>query len=111
MKYNRIFSYILYILYYYVTPITIHNFPYTKKLNNENYIIISSGLITFSGPTLSYDFNLIEIDGIYNNIDESYSTTVSQFSYEDNGYIIILIKNSIYVLSSEEYLLSSKKKY
>ena len=109
MKYNRIFSYILYILYYYVTPITIHNFPYTKKLNSENYIIISSGLITFSGPTLSYDFNLIEIDDIYNNIDESYSTTVSQFSYEDNGYIIILIKNSIYVLSSEEYLLSSKK--
>ena len=76
-------------LYYSYISISIGNFPQLKKLNNGNYIVISSAGIYFLDSTLTIKFNNIDFDEpIYTDDSSILSTTINQFSSEERNYII-----------------------
>jgi hypothetical protein len=87
------------LFFYSSADITIGKYPYTKRLNNGYFIIVSEGIITFTDPTLTEVTNSKELDV---SLTESNigSTTVSQFPSSDNGYILVILVKTLYVFSS-----------
>ena len=111
VKTNYSFQMIIIILflksiYYSFSSISIGKFPYVKRLNNGDYIIISSINIVFTHNTLTEQKKTYTFDSeIYWNLDELTSTTIVQFTPNDNGYILSIAYKSLYVFSSNEVLL------
>ena len=84
-------------------------YPYVKRLNNGNYIIVSSTNITFTDPTLKKalkNFNFQSEQ--YENIDHI-TTVVTQFPAEDNGLILVIVLDILYIFSSTGNYLNSIK--
>ena len=96
VKTNYSFQMIIIILflksiYYSFSSISIGKFPYVKRLNNGDYIIISSINIVFTDNTLTEQKKTYTFDSeIYWNLDELTSTTIVQFTPNDNGYILAI---------------------
>ena len=96
------------LLNYYIISISIGNYPQVKKLNNGDYIVISSTSIIFLDTTLTLEYTSKTINfenPIFTNDSSTFSTTISQFSNEDGNFIIALIKNNLYFFSSEGTLI------
>ena len=79
------------------------NYPLIRRLNNGNYIAMTSKGIylysdDFSSKMQKYQFAspLFENDNQY-----VYSADIAQFSGNDDGYIVFLIRNETYVFSKE----------
>ena len=80
------------------------SYPFTKRLNNGNYILICSNGIIF------YDKYFENIENCVNTIiwqTESclISIACSQFLEEDNGYIIVFQNGYNYIFSENGTLL------
>ena len=103
VKFKYFYSFYLFFLfsgflYYSYISISIGNFPQLKKLNNGNYIVISSTGIYFLDSTLTIKFNTIDFDEpIYTDDSSTLSTTINQFSNEERNYIISLFKKNLYI--------------
>ena len=88
------------IFFYSNAKITIGNYPTCKILNNGKYLVISSTNITTTDSSFTSIINNMNFNStIYNTLDDIYSTTIAQFSKEDNGYIIAIIKNDLYIFT------------
>ena len=70
------------------------------RLNNGNYLMLTAQGIYMYNPTLT---SRIEVKNfttrLTNDHRESYPTNMAQFSSEDGGYIICLIKNITFIVS------------
>ena len=98
--------FLFYILKYSLNSIQTGQYPYISRLNNGNYIILSSNSIIFADPTLTNELTKITFDSLYYSLDNAGSATVGQFKAVDNEYIIAIINNKIFILSSNGELLS-----
>ena len=109
----KIFNYFFFILmlflniFYYSLAIITGKYPYTKRLNNGNYVIVSKTNITFADSTLSTVINSINLD-VYDSQNEIGSTTIAQFSNIINGYVIVIAKLTMYIFSSNGVLFAEK---
>ena len=81
-------------------------YPFTKRLNNGNYVIVSSRNITFVDPAFSIAYNSLNFESeILSNDDWLGSTLVSQFSASHGGYVVVILVKTLYIFSSiGEYL-------
>ena len=106
IKYCLFLIIVLNFLSYSLNNIVTGSFPYIKRLLNGNYIILSNTNISFADGALQTQFNVIHLDNIYwdenNNAAIVYiaSTTVSQFKERDDGYIIAILNQEIFIFSS-----------
>ena len=105
----NILIYIIFLIFLIDNPslsIITGKYSYTKRLNNGNYVIVSSRNITFVDPTFSIVYYSTNFDSEkYDYEDTLGSTTVSQFSAYHNGYIIVILVRTLYIFSSiGEYL-------
>ena len=82
-------------------------YPFKLRLNNGNYLVIASEGIYMYNPTLTSKINVKIFDSpaIYEH-KESYPTNIVQFSSENNGYIICLLKNETYIVSKDGNFLT-----
>ena len=64
-------------------------YPYTKRLNNGNYVIASSRNITFTDSSISTSLSSLNFDSdiILSGESQLGSTTISQFPAEQKGYV------------------------
>ena len=76
-------------------------YPFTKKLNNGNYIILSSTSIIIVDSSFK---TVLKTNTFENSVNLGHgtigSTTVAQFESNDNGYIIAILYNILYILDS-----------
>lgn len=87
----------------------IGKFPYVKRLNNGNYIIVSSRNISFANPTLTEAYNSLNFKyDQYSSLDEFSSIKIEQFPIEDNGYILVFLSKVLYVFTSNGEYLNEK---
>ncbi len=91
---------ILNILNYSFCTIEIGQFALSSRLNNGNYIILSSGKIVFADPTLSTILNQKTITDTISSNSNADSMAVTQFKSIDNGYIIGIVLKTIYIFTS-----------
>ena len=85
-------------------------YPYVKRLNNGNYIIVSSSNITFTDQTLTKSLKNFNFKSEqYESINDTVSTTITQFPAEDNGFILVIVVNILYIFSSKGDYLNSVK--
>ena len=102
--FNKKYIFIIFLLLflnYCSSVIQTGKFPYIKRLNNGNYIIISSTSIIFADNTLTNILKKMDFDSaVYTKQDNIGSTNVAQFPAEDNGYIIATVKDKLYIFSS-----------
>ena len=83
------------------------NYPFKLRLNNGNYLVIASEGIYMYNPTLTSKINVLIFDSpVIHEHKESYSTNIVQFSSEDKGYIICLLKNETYIVSKDGIFLT-----
>jgi hypothetical protein len=77
-----------------------------KRLNNGNYLVMTTQGIYLYNEKFNSKVDIEVFDSrIIKGNDELYSSDIAQFSTEDNGYIICLIKNETYFLSKKGELL------
>ena len=76
------------------------SFPYISRLNNGNYIILSSNKIIFADPTLNTELSSKNIGFLFYDLTKANSMNMAQFKSTDNGYIIALVYNTIFIFSS-----------
>ena len=94
---------------YHSSGITIGDYPYTKRLNNGNYLIASSTNIGIVDSTLNNEINNINISPqAYNSRDDTYSTIAEQFLPKDDEYIVAILKQNIYIFSKQGILLKNQ---
>ena len=114
-KYNNynsfqfIFLFILFLnlLYFSISSITTGEYPYIKRLNNRNYMILSATKIIYADASLETELKTITFsENIYGGPDDIGSTTIAQFKAEDNGYIIAILNKKIFIFSSKGDYLS-----
>ena len=78
-----------------------------KRLNNGNYLVMTTQGIYLYKENFSTKIGLIIFESrLIESNSGMYTSDIEQFSTEDNGYIICLIKNEIYFLSKKGDLLS-----
>ena len=85
-----------------------NDFPLQYRLNNGNYIVIvSKGIYLYDENfTFKNDIKVFE-SRIFNEYNDAYPTNIAQFSSEDSGYIICLVKNQLYILSKDGIYLTN----
>ena len=94
---------------YFSLSINIGEYPYTKRLNNGNYIILSSTNIAIVDSTLTIEINNIDLQGsVYSERADTYSTIAEQFLERDDEYIVAILKQTIYIFSKEGELLKQE---
>ena len=88
--------------HYSLSSIETGNYPYLKRLNNGNYIILSSTKIIFADSTLTTSINEYNFGrDIYNSNEGNIgSTTVTQFNSTNDGYIIAVLNQELFIFSS-----------
>ena len=81
-------------------------YPYIKRLNNGNYIILSSTNITFVDDSFTQIISTLNFDSdIFSTTENIQSTIVTQFKPEDNGYILAILYQTLYIFSPDgEYI-------
>ena len=81
-------------------------YPYVKRLNNGNYIILSGNNITFVDDSFTQIINTLNFDSnIFSATEDIESSIVSQFKAKDNGYVIAVLFTTLYIFSSNgEYI-------
>ena len=86
----------------YSSTVITGKYPYTKRLNNGNYVIASSRNITFTDSSISTSLNSLNFDSdiIKSNDNELGSTTIAQFPVEQNGYVLVILNKTLFVFSS-----------
>ena len=106
---ENIFRYHLFFLLFIISNILNNSFsvidtgqyPYISRLKNGNYIILSSYKIIFADPTLTTELNVKYFTSLFYSLDYSNSLAVAQYKIIDNGYIIALVYNKIFIFSSD----------
>ena len=99
IKYNFLLLILLTIFHFAINAISIGEFPYVKRLLNGNYIILSSGKICFADNTLQVEYKSYDIDTDGYQEDNITSSSVSQFKESDDGYIIAILFQTIFIFS------------
>ena len=104
MRHLQIYPIIIYvfIIYFYNSICTQTDFDYQlkKRLNNGNYLIMSTqGIYLYNDQFNSRKDIKIFDSRLVNGNGEIYSADIAQFLPEDNGYIICLLLNETYILS------------
>ena len=87
------------LLSYSASEMSIGSYPYTKRLGNGNYIIVSSTGIYFSDQTLTRIKKSYPLTEGYSSFPDTYSTKVEQFSSDDGGYIVVIRISTIFIFS------------
>ena len=108
LKSQYIFLVMLFLRCFYSSLLNIQTgfYPYIKRLINGNYIVLSSTNITFVDNTFSNVINYLNFDeNMYQSQESIGSTIVAQFKEEENGYIIAIIKNELYIFSKDGVFL------
>ena len=83
-----------------------NDFPLKYRLNNGNYIVIVSVGIYLYNPDFTSKIEIKAFgERVFNQHEDSYPTNIAQFSSEKGGYIICLVKNTIYILSKNGQFL------
>ena len=99
-------------IHYSFSTIQTGKYPYSKKLNNGNYIVLSSSNILFVDSTFSTVVDSKSFTDIGLSEEKVGSTTVSQFESDDNGYIIAILYKNIYIFTSNGmYLYDEELSY
>ena len=103
-----ILSYILFFFSSLILIVCSSDFDYHKKkrLNNGNYLYMTTKGIYIANEGFTSKISLVDFGTriISSNL-ELYMSDIEQFSTNDNGYIICLIKNETYFLSKKGDLL------
>ena len=107
INFNNMFFLNIYLfLLYFCLCETDFDYNRKKRLNNGNYLIMSTQGIYLYNEYFNRKKNLTIFESrLANSISEIYSSDIDQFLSEDNGYIICLIKNETYFLSRNGTLL------
>ena len=107
INFNNMFFLNIYLfLLYFCLCETDFDYNRKKRLNNGNYLIMSTQGIYLYNEYFNRKKNLTIFESrLANSISEIYSSDIDQFLSEDNGYIICLIKNETYFLSRNGALL------
>ena len=94
-------------IHYSLCIIETGKYSYIKRIKNGNYIILSSTKIIFADSTLTSVIKVKNFDNeIYSSDEEIGSTSVAQFNLEDNGYIIAILNNKLFIFSYDGDYLS-----
>ena len=115
MYIQRLFIYIFfklsYLLFFFSSLILIvcsSDFDYhrKKRLNNGNYLYMTTKGIYIANEAFTTKISLVDFETrLISSNFELYMSDIEQFSTNDNGYIICLIKNETYFLSKKGDLL------
>ena len=108
VKYLKIFLFLVFITHFYLykcySQNTDFDYPIKKRLNNGNYLVMTTqGIYLYNEDfqskkdILVYDSRAYKVD----NNDEAYTSDIAQFSSNNDGYIICLIKNETYIFSKK----------
>ena len=89
----------IYLLLYPSSALSTGLYPYSKRLNNGYFILVSDTDITFTDSTLTEVKNKKDISVTLDE-DNIGSTTVSQFPNEDSGYVLVILLQTLYIFSS-----------
>ena len=103
-----ILSYILFFFSSLILIVCSSDFDYHKKkrLNNGNYLYMTTKGIYIANEGFTSKISLVDFGTrIISSNFELYMSDIEQFSTNDNGYIICLIKNETYFLSKKGDLL------
>ena len=102
------FPIIIYIFIIYIykticyTSETDFDYPIKKRLNNGNYLIMSTQGIYLYNEEFNLKKNIIVFESrLVKENKEIYSADIAQFLSEDNGYVICLILNETYIISKK----------
>ena len=78
------------------------NYPLIRRLNNGNYIAMTSKGIYLYNDDFSSKMQKFQFTSpLFDDNQNVYSADIAQFSGNDNGYIVFLIRNELYVFSKE----------
>ena len=108
---NIYFSLFIFCFYFigYIELETDFDYHRLKRLNNGNYLIMSTQGIYIYNEQFNSKINLTLFKSrLVESHDELYSSDIEQFPTENNGYIICLIKNETFFLSKKGVLLQNK---
>lgn len=85
-------------------------FPYLLTLLNQNIIMLACDGIHFFNPTMTEEDSSkkISFDERITEATDYAKTAMTQFSQADEGYILILVKDKMYYLSSDGGLFDTK---
>ena len=76
-----------------------NDYPLKYRLNNGNYIVVFSKGIYIYDYTFTYKKEVKTfISRVLDDDNDSYQTNIAQFLSEDDGYILCLIKNTLYII-------------
>ena len=82
------------------------DFHRKKRLNNGNYLVMTTKGIYFFNEAFTANISLISFGSrLISENYELYMSDIEQFSSGDNGYIICLLKSETYFLSKNGVLL------
>ena len=105
---NPLFFYFLFFSYFIINK-TDFDYHRKKRLNNGNYLILSTQGIYLYNEDFNSKIDLVIFDtSLAESNSEIYSSDIAQFLTEDNGFIICLIKNETYILAKNGTFLSHK---
>ena len=106
LHYLSIVLYILIICIYNSICTTDFDYQLEKRLNNGNYLIMSSEGIYFYNELFNMKQTIVKFGSrLAGSQNDMNSADIAQFLSEDGGYIICLIINKVFIISkSGEYL-------
>ena len=99
---------VLIFIFHFIVTICISDFDFhrKKRLNNGNYLVMTTQGIYLYNEKFNTKIDLIVFNTrIIESNWEMYMSDIEQFSSEDNGYIVCLIKNETYYLSKNGKVL------
>ena len=107
---KNLFTYIFFLnfVYFSTSIILTGKYPIPKRLNNGNYVIASITNITFTDSTLSNVLTTKNFEFELCDQDKTGSSTISQFPAEHNGYVLVILFQTLYIFSSTGDFLSQK---
>ena len=112
MKVNQtiiLFCFFIYFLFFsfILCRITDFDYPIKKRLNNGNYLVMTSQGIHLYNENFTSKIDKVIFDSrLIENNDYAYSENIAQFLSNDDGYIICLIRNETFILSKRADLLA-----
>ena len=108
---NNFFIIFLFLGFLFSHIISVGKDPHVQKLNDGNYIVVSSIGISFFDSTLSIENEdkFVSFQNVQDDNELSLSTTINQFSEEDGNYIIVLFQNNLYIFDSNEIILTKEE--
>ena len=109
------YIFISYIYYTFCYPKeTDFDYPMKMRLNNGNYLVMTTqGIYLYNEQFNSVKKTIKKFSSrLLNDNEQLYSADMAQFLNEDNGYIICLLLNEVYIISKNgEFLCEFYENY